>query len=275
MKSFALVIALLSCVSVSMGQGMAECPEIPSEVDFGDCAMPLGIGLIDGECVSISGCSTVASDDVDYVDYFYSDFSSCLVCSGCINPAQIDSTQGCYEVYEPVCGCDGETYTNDCYAYYYGGLTSWTAGACGEPDPCPELPTDLNFGLCEMVVGTALINGVCTTISGCSTVAMNGVDYAAYFYDSPEACTLCQFSGQENLQQQEFSLIALNNELLIKSDKPTLEITLYDLGGRQVWSSGRLAGTEGSIPRPNLVLGSYIYRAQFRDSYAGGKLLLK
>lgn len=273
MNSFALASVLLFCVSVSMGQEI--CPEIPPEADFGECAMPLGIALIGGECLSISGCSTVADDDVDYADYFYFNLDSCLTCSGCINPAQIDSTQGCFEVFLPVCGCDGETYPNDCYAYYYGGLTSWVAGECGEPDPCPELAEGLDFGACDMVLGVALVNGTCTTLSGCSTTAMNGVDYSAYFYETPEECILCQQSGIDNLGQQKFSLIALHNELFIKSDKPTLEITLYDLGGRQVWSSGRLDVTEGSIPRPNLALGSYIYRAQFRDSYAGGKLLLK
>ncbi len=49
----------------------------------------------------------------------------------CINPATIDSTYGCIDVYEPVCGCDGITYDNSCYAIYYGGVVFYTDGACG------------------------------------------------------------------------------------------------------------------------------------------------
>ena len=35
----------------------------------------------------------------------------------------------CYEIWEPICGCDGDTYSNDCYAYYHG-VTEWTEGEC-------------------------------------------------------------------------------------------------------------------------------------------------
>lgn len=48
----------------------------------------------------------------------------------CINEASIDSTYGCVDVYEPVCGCDGVTYDNSCYAIYYGGVVFYTDGAC-------------------------------------------------------------------------------------------------------------------------------------------------
>ena len=46
-------------------------------------------------------------------------------------PCKVDGLDGrvCIEVYQPVCGCDNNTYSNSCYAER-DGITSWTDGEC-------------------------------------------------------------------------------------------------------------------------------------------------
>ena len=43
--------------------------------------------------------------------------------------SDIDEDIACIEIYQPVCGCNNQTYSNSCYAGR-DGVTSWSEGEC-------------------------------------------------------------------------------------------------------------------------------------------------
>lgn len=52
----------------------------------------------------------------------------------CIDPARVNPNRICPMEYNPVCGCDGQTYANPCAATN-AGLRTFKPGPCPTPRP--------------------------------------------------------------------------------------------------------------------------------------------
>ena len=151
--------APLACTAGCMDP--AACNYIAAAtIDDGTCVAEDLCGECGGDNSSCTGCtyenatnydSTATTDDGSCL-YSQTAYDAALEdCPECINEDQIDEGFSCIEIWEPVCGCNDVTYSNECYAFY-NGVTEWTDGECDLSNPYnPDSDNDNIIGVNDLL----------------------------------------------------------------------------------------------------------------------------
>jgi hypothetical protein len=168
-----------SCENPAMdfcgGKGTGTCWCDDSCVDFGDCCSDAdtvcGIepGEPDDDATFCGGFLGATCDDDEYCAYEDGQHCGAADASSTCEPRP----EFCPEIFAPVCGCDGQTYSNSCFAAG-AGTGVLHNGECAPPPPggfcggiagiqCPEGQHCVNdpSDACDPELGGADCGGVC------------------------------------------------------------------------------------------------------------------
>lgn len=126
----------------------------------------------------------------------------------CYDPSQVCKDCACLMVWDPVCGCDNNTYSNSCFAYI-SGIKTWTEGACGSyagTEEGQDRP-DLMF---HSPIGQEVVMQIMDEQGHVVATPLQGMVEAGKEYlittDLPTGNYLCQVTTSTEVLSESFSL---------------------------------------------------------------------
>ena len=198
------------------GRGTGNCWCDDACVDYGDCCADAGevcgIEPPEPEGDACGGLLGLTCDDGEFCN-----FDPSAACGAADQMGTCETQpEFCIELFAPVCGCDGNTYSNSCFAAGAGTSVAHE-GECEPPPPgqfcggiagiqCPEGQICVDDGNddCDPALGGADCGGVCVDepppppptepeckVAGCSSemcVPPDGPDFSICIFQPWYAC---------------------------------------------------------------------------------------
>ncbi len=223
------------------------------------------------------------------------------ICPGqCIEPAWIDSTLGCFEIYDPVCGCDELTYDNECYAIHYGGVKSWRKGPCCKNTQCQALfAFEISSGSTVQLKNLSTNAATMVLDFGDGSPQVSGIfDSVLHTFPGPGSYQIClEINNVDGTCTDTYCYIA---NLTSKTSEPSEQVikldlfpnpthsraqvrvqqpitvssaVLFDVFGKMVWQKAD-PGASFEIETDVLPVGVYLLQVQTDQGRAVRKLVV-
>jgi hypothetical protein len=192
----------------------------------------------------VCGCDGITYPNACSAQYYngVTSWTSGICPSDCLNPAWIDTLAPCFEIYDPVCGCDEVTYQNECYALTHG-ITAWAKGEC-----CPNSECRAFFKMTLLPNRTVLLvdssfNAESWHVTfGDGAAHSGGFDSLFHTYAAPGIYQIClEISNFAGTCTSKYCVLADFSGSATGEPNSRIEMAVFPNPARD-WAAVRLAG---------------------------------